>query len=132
MRLTAPPLYVRFTKRAPFRLATPPTVLRQVSAYIRRPVLICPKARVVLLYKAYFQDGFEFNKGGKMPGFYGGVNDAIATTCSGGNHGENKCWSARMMFVTLCCGLLHRILTCRIGAGSVRKRWRALCILPTV
>jgi len=33
-----------------------------------------------------------------MPGLYGGEDDAIAMTCSGGHHGENKCWSARMMF----------------------------------
>jgi hypothetical protein len=33
-----------------------------------------------------------------MPGLYGGVNDAVAKTCSGGNYGNGDCWSARMMW----------------------------------
>lgn len=66
-----------------------------------------------------------------MPGLYGGEDDAIAMTCSGGNHGENKCWSARMMCVTV--GTYSPVAFSRLEWTQVPPWWRrrALCILPT-
>ncbi|GAA6013117.1 hypothetical protein JCM11491_005186 [Sporobolomyces phaffii] len=47
---------------------------------------------VSLSYSIFFPDGFNFVKGGKLPGLYGG-----AKACSGGAAAEN-CFSTRMMF----------------------------------
>ncbi|KAF5324677.1 hypothetical protein D9611_004093 [Ephemerocybe angulata] len=50
-------------------------------------------------YAVYFPNGFAFNKGGKLPGFYGGDNDDEATNCSGGRRSD-ACFSARLMWRT--------------------------------
>ncbi|GAA5877398.1 hypothetical protein JCM16303_003316 [Sporobolomyces ruberrimus] len=47
---------------------------------------------VSLSYSIFFPDGFNFVKGGKLPGLYGG-----AKACSGGAAAQN-CFSTRMMF----------------------------------
>jgi len=52
---------------------------------------------IVLSYSVYFQEGWNFNLGGKLPGLFGGVNESIAVTCSGGEH-DPGCFSARLMF----------------------------------
>ncbi|CAE6378173.1 unnamed protein product [Rhizoctonia solani] len=44
-----------------------------------------------------FEDGFKFNKGGKLPGLYGGTSDSVATGCSGGRRSDD-CWSCRFMW----------------------------------
>ncbi|GAB1524252.1 hypothetical protein RhiTH_007405 [Rhizoctonia solani] len=44
-----------------------------------------------------FQDGFQFKKGGKLPGLYGGTSDSVATGCSGGRRSDD-CWSCRFMW----------------------------------
>ncbi|RXW21823.1 hypothetical protein EST38_g4045 [Candolleomyces aberdarensis] len=48
-------------------------------------------------YSVYFPDGFAFNKGGKLPGFYGGNSDEESTNCSGGRR-DTACFSARLMW----------------------------------
>ncbi|CUA68734.1 polysaccharide lyase family 14 protein [Rhizoctonia solani] len=48
-------------------------------------------------YALFFEDGFKFNKGGKLPGLYGGVSNEEATGCSGGRRSD-KCWSTRFMW----------------------------------
>lgn len=72
-------------------------------------------------YSIFFEAGYDFNLGGKLPGFCtsrsypfrvlhtvsdiarsvsfsdGGINDDVAATCSGGRHNPG-CWSARLMF----------------------------------
>ncbi|CAE6455808.1 unnamed protein product [Rhizoctonia solani] len=48
-------------------------------------------------FAVFFEEGFQFNKGGKLPGLYGGVSDSEATGCSGGRR-SNKCWSTRFMW----------------------------------
>ncbi|PPR05552.1 hypothetical protein CVT24_003291 [Panaeolus cyanescens] len=50
-------------------------------------------------YSIMFPDGFEFVKGGKLPGFYGGNSDSVATSCSGGRR-DSACFSARLMWRT--------------------------------
>lgn len=56
---------------------------------------------VVLSYSAWFEDGFQFAKGGKMPGLYGGTSAETAKSCSGGKQdGREDCFSARLMWRT--------------------------------
>jgi hypothetical protein len=60
-------------------------------------------------YSAYFPEGFEFQKGGKLPGLYGGDSDADSTDCSGGSR-STKCFSARLMWRTDGAGELYLYL----------------------
>ncbi|EKM83147.1 hypothetical protein AGABI1DRAFT_34922 [Agaricus bisporus var. burnettii JB137-S8] len=48
-------------------------------------------------YSVYFPEGFDFVKGGKLPGLYGGDSEDQAVSCSGGRR-DNGCWSARLMW----------------------------------
>jgi len=48
-------------------------------------------------YSVYFPVGFAFQKGGKMPGIYGGNSDNEAIGCSGGRR-STACFSARLMW----------------------------------
>ncbi|GAA5877385.1 hypothetical protein JCM3774_003582 [Rhodotorula dairenensis] len=52
-------------------------------------------------YSVFFPADFDFVKGGKLPGLYGG-----AKACSGGSTAES-CWSARLMFRTNGMGELY-------------------------
>lgn len=56
-----------------------------------------PKNNKIIIsfqYDVYFQDNFIWNKGGKLPGLYGGH-----TSCSGGiNPSNEKCFSIRYMW----------------------------------
>jgi len=56
------------------------------------PVDLSGKRSVELGYNLRFGDGFDFVKGGKLPGLYGGH-----TSCSGGADSEN-CFSTRFMW----------------------------------
>ncbi|CAE6538096.1 unnamed protein product [Rhizoctonia solani] len=60
-------------------------------------------------FSVFFQDGFEFNKGGKLPGLYGGTSDTAATGCSGGRRSD-ECWSTRFMWRTNGAGELYTYL----------------------
>ena len=54
---------------------------------------------VSFAYSVWFEDGFEFNKGGKMPGVYGGTTEELAMGCSGGRQeGRDDCFSSRLMW----------------------------------
>jgi hypothetical protein len=54
---------------------------------------------VVFSYSVFFSDGFDFVRGGKLPGLYGGVSLDEAKSCSGGRQGErDDCFSARLMW----------------------------------
>ncbi|KAH7107457.1 hypothetical protein BKA62DRAFT_740324 [Auriculariales sp. MPI-PUGE-AT-0066] len=48
-------------------------------------------------YSAWFEEGFDFNRGGKLPGLQGGDTDEASKRCSGGRKSLD-CFSARMMF----------------------------------
>ncbi|KAL0947644.1 hypothetical protein HGRIS_013731 [Hohenbuehelia grisea] len=48
-------------------------------------------------YSVYFEAGFAWNKGGKLPGIYGGNSDDVAISCSGGRR-STACFSARLMW----------------------------------
>ncbi|KDQ20233.1 polysaccharide lyase family 14 protein [Botryobasidium botryosum FD-172 SS1] len=50
-------------------------------------------------YSVYFEPGFQFNLGGKIPGLYGGATADLAYGCSGGRQdGRDKCFSLRFMW----------------------------------
>ncbi|WWC95443.1 hypothetical protein V866_002306 [Kwoniella sp. B9012] len=52
-------------------------------------------------YSVYLKDGFNFVKGGKMPGLYGGTSLSQAKSCSGGRQdSRDSCFSARLMWRT--------------------------------
>jgi hypothetical protein len=42
-------------------------------------------------YSVYFPEGFDFNKGGKLPGIYGGNDADVAQSCSGGRR-DDRCF----------------------------------------
>jgi len=50
-------------------------------------------------YSVLFEDGFDFNMGGKLPGVYGGDTASGSISCSGGSHSDG-CFSARFMWRT--------------------------------
>lgn len=50
-------------------------------------------------YSIYFENGFAFNMGGKLPGLYGGNSDSESISCSGGRR-STACFSARLMWRT--------------------------------
>ncbi|KAJ7584948.1 hypothetical protein C8J56DRAFT_138587 [Mycena floridula] len=52
---------------------------------------------VRLSYDVKFDEDFDFVRGGKLPGLYGGSDPATAKTCAGGHH-DDSCWSARIMW----------------------------------
>ncbi|KAF5372895.1 hypothetical protein D9758_001456 [Tetrapyrgos nigripes] len=48
-------------------------------------------------YSVYFPDGFEWVKGGKLPGLYGGDDPEGSKSCSGGRR-DPTCFSVRLMW----------------------------------
>ncbi|ESO99399.1 hypothetical protein LOTGIDRAFT_203651 [Lottia gigantea] len=54
---------------------------------------IPPQTSMTLSYQVYFNPGFDFVMGGKLPGLFGGAH----ATCSGGRH-STTCFSARLMW----------------------------------
>ncbi|KAI0738036.1 polysaccharide lyase family 14 protein [Daedaleopsis nitida] len=60
-------------------------------------------------YSVLFPDGFDFVKGGKLPGLYGGNSDDEAVSCSGGRR-DDGCFSARFMWRREGAGELYTYL----------------------
>ncbi|TFK45411.1 hypothetical protein OE88DRAFT_1216631 [Heliocybe sulcata] len=53
---------------------------------------------VVMSYEVLFEEGFEWVKGGKLPGMFGGIGD-LAYRCSGGRKDNRcKCFDLRLMW----------------------------------
>ncbi|KAL4065171.1 polysaccharide lyase family 14 protein [Scleroderma citrinum] len=48
-------------------------------------------------YSVYFDEGFEWQKGGKLPGLYGGDSPTESIGCSGGSR-SSACFSAHLMW----------------------------------
>jgi len=48
-------------------------------------------------YSVYFGKDFDFQLGGKLPGIYGGDDNEVAVSCSGGRR-DFRCFSARLMW----------------------------------
>ncbi|KAK9767027.1 hypothetical protein K7432_003463 [Basidiobolus ranarum] len=66
---------------------------------------------VTLEYKVFFPRGFDFVKGGKLPGIYGGSPD-----CPNGND-KRKCFTTRFMFRTGGDGEIYAYLPMNQVAG---------------
>lgn len=66
---------------------------------------------VLFSYAVYFSSGFDFVRGGKLPGLYGGASADEAKSCSGGRQDQrDRCFSARMMWRTDGAGELYNYL----------------------
>ncbi|GJE88084.1 hypothetical protein PsYK624_041670 [Phanerochaete sordida] len=74
-------------------------------------------------YTIYYEDGFEFNLGGKLPGIYGGDSDEVALSCSGGKR-DNRCFSARLMWRQNGAGEMYTYLPQAYSAND------AVCDVP--
>jgi hypothetical protein len=69
------------------------------SAGAHDDVIVDGAKEVMFSYSVFFQDGFQFVKGGKLPGLYGGTSLDTAKSCSGGRQdGRDECFSARLMW----------------------------------
>jgi len=105
---SAPAMHIHYDKGS-YDLKTDSSILGGFSFYTPGPGksgssstpavdLAAIKATEVSFgYSAYFSAGFEFVKGGKMPGLMGGTSWDNAITASGGNHPTTG-FSTRMMF----------------------------------
>ncbi|KAJ7700859.1 hypothetical protein B0H17DRAFT_1046864 [Mycena rosella] len=60
-------------------------------------------------YSVFFEEGFDFNMGGKLPGLYGGDSLDLATGCSGGRR-STQCYSVRLMWRTNGMGEIYSYL----------------------
>ncbi|KAI0373150.1 polysaccharide lyase family 14 protein [Pilatotrama ljubarskyi] len=76
-----------------------------------------------LSYSVLFEDGFEFVKGGKLPGFYGGDSDKVAISCSGGRR-DDDCFSVRFMWRKEGAGELYTYLP------PSKEANKAVCDVP--
>ncbi|KAL0945406.1 hypothetical protein HGRIS_000898 [Hohenbuehelia grisea] len=70
-----------------------------IHIYARGPswVDLTTAKEVTFGYSIFFEEGFEWNKGGKLPGLYGGDSDRGARGCSGGRRSDS-CFSTRLMW----------------------------------
>jgi hypothetical protein len=66
-------------------------------SFYAQPMDLSNAKEVTLSYQVKFDDDFDFNKGGKLPGLYGGESDAVAKSCSGGRR-DHTCHSLRYMW----------------------------------
>ncbi|KAJ7220524.1 hypothetical protein GGX14DRAFT_354603 [Mycena pura] len=78
-------------------------------------------------YSVFFEKGFQFNKGGKLPGIYGGDDAETAISCSGGRRATN-CYSARLMWRTDGAGELYTYLPDSAVKGFAANK--AVCDIP--
>ncbi|KAL0957417.1 hypothetical protein HGRIS_001216 [Hohenbuehelia grisea] len=68
-------------------------------------------------YSVYFDVTFIWNKGGKLPGIYGGNSDEVSISCSGGRR-SNECFSARLMWREDGAGELYTYLPPSFSANK--------------
>jgi hypothetical protein len=76
-------------------------------------------SEVLFSYSAYFPSGFDFVKGGKMPGLYGGTSLSEAKSCSGGRQTDrDQCFSARLMWRTNGAGEFYNYYPTTVTQGG--------------
>jgi len=98
-------LQVNF-KKGSFRYLGPqPSGLNMYA----EPLDLSNAKEVVASYQIRFPEDFEYVKGGKLPGIYGGENLQVAKSCSGGRRDTN-CHSVRFMWRTGGMGELYTYL----------------------
>ncbi|KAJ7594257.1 hypothetical protein C8J56DRAFT_778468 [Mycena floridula] len=68
-------------------------------------------------YSVMFPSGFDPNKGGKLPGFYGGDSENAAVSCSGGRR-DSACFSTRLMWRPKNAGELYTYLPPTFAANK--------------
>ncbi|KZT18836.1 polysaccharide lyase family 14 protein [Neolentinus lepideus HHB14362 ss-1] len=68
-------------------------------------------------YRVWFPSGFDFVKGGKLPGLYGGNSASGSISCSGGAR-DDACFSARFMWRTDGAGELYTYLPPSYSANN--------------
>jgi hypothetical protein len=85
--------------------------------FYANPVNLASAKTVTLEYKVFFPVGFDFVKGGKLPGLYGGHK-----SCSGGKSAAT-CFSTRFMWRTGGMGELY-------SYADQSKQLPALCSVP--
>lgn len=70
-------------------------------------------------YSVYFSEDFDFVKGGKLPGLYGGASEDEAKSCSGGRQdNRGRCFSARMMWRKEGMGELYNYFPTDVQQGG--------------
>ncbi|KAF6758644.1 polysaccharide lyase family 14 protein [Ephemerocybe angulata] len=74
-------------------------------------------------YSVFFPNGFDPVLGGKLPGFYGGDNDEVSTSCSGGRR-DDRCFSVRLMWRAKGAGEFYTYLP---PSQSANKK---ICSIP--
>ncbi|KIJ43192.1 polysaccharide lyase family 14 protein [Sphaerobolus stellatus SS14] len=81
---------------------------------------LLPTATEVLTsYSVYFEEDWEWQKGGKLPGQYGGVGD-LAYACSGGRQTDRaQCFDLRFMWRTDGLGELYAYLPLTDGNAQI-------------
>ncbi|KAF9002943.1 hypothetical protein BDQ17DRAFT_1242637 [Cyathus striatus] len=99
-------LVVNFDQGA-YRLKDDP--LGGVSFYATGPIDLTTAKEATFGYSIMFPNGFAFNKGGKLPGLYGGNDPSLAASCSGGRR-DIRCFSARLMWRTDGAGEVYTYL----------------------
>ncbi|CAE6455221.1 unnamed protein product [Rhizoctonia solani] len=68
-----------------------------ISFYAYGPSDLSSGNEFTLGYSIFFESGFDFVRGGKLPGLYGGTSNDEAASCSGGRHAAT-CFSTRFMW----------------------------------
>ncbi len=86
------------------------------GAQLAVPLATGPKTTATLSYEVRFPVGFQFVKGGKLPGLYGGDEPF-----SGGAHTSNG-WSARLMWRTGGAGEVYAYFADTTGYGDSIQR----------
>lgn len=81
------------------------------GAQICEPFTSGPRTSATLTYQVRFPLGFQFVKGGKLPGLYGGVEPF-----SGEKHNDNG-WSLRLMWRTNGAGEIYAYIAGKTGYG---------------
>lgn len=93
------------------KLASPGHGYSFYTAGAHDGVVVDGAKEVTFSYSVFFQEGFQFVKGGKLPGLYGGINAETAKSCSGGRQdGRDDCFSARLMWRANGAGEIYNYL----------------------
>ena len=90
------------------------------SEFYAKPLDISKANNVTLEYKVFFPGDFDWVKGGKLPGLYGGH-----TRCSGGNPALD-CFSTRLMWRAGGAGELYLVMSGPSLPARVLTRFRVL------
>jgi len=101
------------------KLAAPGHGYSFYSAGDKDGVYVQGAKEVMFSYSVFFESGFDFVKGGKLPGVYGGTSLETAKSCSGGRQdSRDECFSARLMWRTNGMGELYNYYPTAVYGNS--------------